>query len=144
MTRNAGTRSLTGRGEDRSHDAMREALLAAFGKPSMLGELTYSGPSGLACLRSDTSAAVGDDTDAVTVAPVGERVKALPASTHELAEALTAISAYLTGSHMICERGDASWFDKIRGALEQAHAEAIRANKAFRELRKILSEIDQS
>ena len=54
--------------------------------------------------------------EAATPAAVEEFLQALPAITHELSEALTAVSAYLAGSSHLFEHG--TRFDKIQRAIE--------------------------
>jgi len=108
----------------------------------MPAEPTQSGSRGSAYPCSDTSK--DDDADPLAVASTEDFLQAFPVITHELAEALTAISAYLTGSRRMFESGDADRFDKMHGVLEQAHAQAMRANRSLRELRKAFSKVDRS
>ena len=75
-------------------------------------------------------------------ASVEEFLQTLPAMTHELSEALTAISAYLAGSRHLF--GLDGRLDRIRGALEQANSQAERANDAVRRLRENLGKLGGS
>jgi len=65
---------------------------------------------------------------------VEEFLQALPAITHELSEALTAVSTYLAGSRHLFEHG--TRFDKIQSAIELADLQARRANDTVRLLRE--------
>ena len=84
--------------------------------------------------RFMTPVSVDDREKPVAAASIEEFLQALPAITHELSEALTAISAYLSGSRHMFEHGGR--FDKIQSAIEQADLQAGRANDAVRQLRE--------
>ena len=106
----------------------------------MRGRRTESRPRGFDCLPLSPPVAVGDEaTPVVVVVSAGQVPQALPAIAHELSEALTAISAYLTGGRQMWERADEARFDRVQEILDRAHAQAMRANEALRQLRDILA-----
>jgi phosphoglycerate-specific signal transduction histidine kinase len=77
-----------------------------------------------------------------TPAAVEEFLQALPAITHELSEALTAVSAYLAGSRHLFEHG--TRFDKIQRAIERADLQARRANDTVRLLRESFGKLGRT
>jgi hypothetical protein len=85
---------------------------------------------------------VDDSEKPAVAASVEEFLQALPAITHELSEALTAISAYLSGSRHMFEHGGR--FDKIQSAIEQADLQARRANDAVRQFRESLGKLGRT
>lgn len=90
--------------------------------------------------RFMTSVSAGDGENPAATASVEEFLQALPAITHELSEALTAISAYLTGSRHLLELYGRvephSRPDRVEEAVEQANRQAVRASDAVGRLRK--------
>ena len=119
---------------------MREALLTKPWKPLMAHDpAPLDDANGAASQRSFTRVAVGDGEGPAGTAPVEEFLQAFPAITHELSEALTAISAYLTGSRHMFEHGGR--FDRIQSAIEQADLQAGRASDAIRRLRESFAKL---
>jgi hypothetical protein len=114
-----------------SHSTVRDALLTECRKALMPDERAAADDvRDLDFQRCATP--VSDDRER----PAAASVQALPSITHELSEALTAISAYLSGSRHLLEH--AGRFDKIQSAIEQANLQAGRANDAVRQLRESL------
>ncbi len=83
--------------------------------------------------------AVDVEESPVATVSVEEFLQAFPAVAHELSEALTAISAYLTGSRHIFERG--GQLEGIQYAIEQADTQAARANDTLRRLRESFGQL---
>jgi hypothetical protein len=92
--------------------------------------------------RFVTPVSVDDREKPASAASVEEFLQALPAITHELSEALTAISAYLSGSRHMFEHGGRC--HKIQNAIEKAHLQAGRANDAIRQLRESLGKLGRT
>lgn len=84
--------------------------------------------------RFMTSVPADGGENPAAAASVEEFLRTLPAITHELSEALMAISAYLIGSRHLLELGGR--LDRIQGAMEQANRQAARANDAVSRLRE--------
>jgi hypothetical protein len=119
-----------------SHSTMRDALLTEPCKALMPdSRAPVDDPQGSDFRRSVTSVS----EEPATPAAVEEFLQALPAITHELSEALTAVSAYLTGSRHLFEHGNR--FDKIQSAIEQADLQARRANDTLRLLRESFGQV---
>ena len=123
-----------------SHNTMREALLAQPRKPLMTDERAgLDDTRGAGTQPSVTRVAVNDGEWPEATLSVEEFLQAFPAMTHELSEAMTAISAYLTGSRHMFERGER--LDGIQSAIEQADAQARRAKETIRRLRESFSKL---
>lgn len=131
-------------GAGSSDGTMREAFLTELCTVLMPDERArFEDRRGPDC-RLPTTLASGSDSSEempVAAASVQEFLRAFPALAHELSEALTALSAYLAGSRQIIERG--AGFEKIEGAVEQAHLQSARANDAFRQLRESFGKLNQ-
>jgi hypothetical protein len=102
-----------------SHSTMHDALLTERRKTLMPDSRAHD-PQGSDFRLSVTSVS----EEPATPAAVEEFLQALPAITHELSEALTAVSTYLAGSRHLFEHG--TRFDKIQSAIEQADLQARR------------------
>jgi len=115
---------------------MHDALLTEPRKALMPDSRAHD-PQGSDFRRSVTSVS----EEPATPAAVEEFLQALPAITHELSEALTAVSTYLAGSRHLFEHG--TRFDKIQSAIEQADLQARRANDTFRLLRESFGKLGE-
>jgi hypothetical protein len=96
-------------------------------------------PRGSDPRRSVTPASADGGENPGVTASVDQFLQALPAIIHELSEASTAASAYLTGSRRMFERG--ARFDRMQSAIERAHLQAGRVNDAVRRLRESFSKL---
>lgn len=81
-----------------------------------------------------------DGEQRVAPASLEEFLQAFPAIAHELSEALTAISAYVTGSHHALERGGE--LNRMKSATERAGLQVRRANAALRQLRDAFDKLE--
>ena len=120
---------------------MHAALLTASRRALMPGKpLSLDNPRGSDFRRFMTSVSAGDGENPAATDSVEEFLQALPAITHELSEALTAVSAYLTGSrHLLELYGRVELHgrpDRLQDAVEQANRQAMRANDAVGRLHK--------
>ena len=119
---------------------MREALMAKPRKPLMADERAQlDDTSGAGSQSAVTRVAVDDGEWPEATLSVEEFLQAFPAMTHELSEAMTAVSAYLKGSRHMFEHGGR--LEGIQSVLEQAELQAKRANKAIRRLRESFSKL---
>ena len=119
-----------------SHSTMHDALLTEPRK-ALMPYRRAQNPHGSDFRRSVTSVS----EEPATPAAVEEFLQALPAITHELSEALTAVSTYLAGSRHLFEHG--TRFDKIQSAIELADLQARRANDTFRLLRESFGKLGE-